>query len=160
MTLCKYKHCSSSAVNLQLTHYTLTVFYIIFLESLHQNNVWIVVFIYLFIFSTFSPAFLPGVPVAGRFCSLCNGRLPVHWVLLQRCRCQKRGQHRSHLVCPDCSLQLVSFHCKVTSYTQTSTPIDPPKQNCLLLQLRSLFWAINKHNEASSHSWWMLLFPP
>lgn len=159
MTLCKYKHCSSSAVNLQHTHRTLTVFNFFFIVPASKQCMDCSFYLF-FLVSTFSAAFLPGVPVAGRFCSLCNGRLPVHWVLLQRCRCQKRGQHRSHLVCPDCSLQLVSFHCKVTSYTQTSTPIDPPKQNCLLLQLRSLFLAINKHNEASSHSWWMLLFPP
>lgn len=98
VTLCRSKHYSSSAVDSpQLTPASK--------QLLTTTNV------FLPLVSTFSVAFFPGVPVAGRFCRLCNGCLPVHWVLLQCCGRQKRSQYRSHLVCPDCSLRPVSLSC-------------------------------------------------
>lgn len=125
----KYKHSSSTAVDSQLTPQCI-YFICIFLQSLLQNNVWFV-FLYrwsieqssqllFFLFSIVSAALFPGVPVAGRFCSLRDGCLPVHWGLLQCCRCKKRGQHWSPLVCPDCSLQPVSFNSKVTEQISQS----------------------------------------
>lgn len=115
----KYKRCSNSAIGSQCIY----SIYISF-KPLPQSNVWVVLLIsrystksllsllrFFVVVSTFSAAFLPGVPVADRFCSLCNRCLSLHWVLLQCCRCQQRGQHRSHLVCLDCSLQSVSFNC-------------------------------------------------
>lgn len=73
--------------------------------------------------SPFSTSFLPGVPVAGRLCSLRHGRLPVHRVLLQCCWCTERGQYWSHLVCPDCSLLPVSFICKLPPMFTDDTDI-------------------------------------
>lgn len=82
---------------------------------LYSQTAFIFLFwVYACCVSTSSVAFFPGVPVAGRFCSLCIRCLPVHRVLLQCRGCQKRGQHRSHLVCPDCSLWPVSWNHKVT----------------------------------------------